>query len=125
MQFLLDPRLQRSAKIAFWLALAFAFTMAVLPKPPETPIDRFGDKFAHIVAFFTLSILGGVAFGRELRWRLIERLVFFGAVIEVIQTVPALHRTADLRDWIADGVAVLVGTMLASWLVPARIRHDP
>lgn len=123
MAFLLDPRIVRFAKIAFWLTLAFAVTMAVLPKPPETPIDRFGDKFAHILAFAALAALAIIAYGRMARWRIVERLCFVGAAIEVVQTVPALHRQADLRDWIADTVAVVVVVLVMGLIVPRRAAN--
>jgi VanZ family protein len=118
MTILTNPRLVRLAKLAFWLALAGAFVMAVLPKPPETPIDRFGDKFAHIAAFATLATLALLAYGRAARWRIVERLSFFGALIEVVQSLPMLHRSCDLRDWIADTLMVLVVVILLSLVMP-------
>ena len=121
MQFLSNPRTIRLARLAFWVAAVFAVVMAVLPKPPETPIDRFGDKFAHILAFAVLAALATVAYGRQARWRIVERLCFLGAAIEVVQTIPALHRSPDVRDWIADTVAVLVVVLLAGRAVPARV----
>lgn len=121
MRFLLNPRLIRLARLAFWVATVFAVTMAVLPKPPETPIDRFGDKFAHILAFSVLAALATVAWGREARWKIVERLCFLGAAIEVVQTIPALHRDADVRDWIADSLAVLVVVVIAGLAVPPRV----
>ena len=56
MSLLNHPRFVSAMRILFWLALVFAVVMAVLPKPPELPIDRFGDKFAHILAFGTLAV---------------------------------------------------------------------
>lgn len=120
MQFLANPRLIRLAKVLFWLALVFAFTMAVLPKPPKTPIDQFGDKFAHMLAFATLSGLAMVAFGREARWKIVERLCFLGAAIEVVQSIPMLNRDCDVRDWLADTLAVVVVVLIAGFLVPRR-----
>lgn len=102
--------ISRIAKSLFWIALLFATVMAVLPKPPETPIDQYGDKFAHILAFATLAFLANLGFPRTERIRIVERLSFLGAVIEVVQSIPALHRTCDIRDWIADSLAVLVVT---------------
>ena len=122
MRFLSNPRLIRLATALFWLALIFACVMAVLPKPPETPIDKFGDKFAHMLAFATLAGLAMVAFGREARWKIVERLCFLGAVIEVVQSIPSLHRTCDVRDWLADTLAVVVAVLIAGFLVP---RRDP
>jgi VanZ family protein len=120
LQFLADPRLIRLCKALFWAALIFACVMAVLPKPPQTPIDKLGDKFAHMLAFATLGGLAMGAFGREARWRIVERLAFLGAVIEVVQSIPALHRTCDIRDWLADLLAVVVAVLVAGFLVPPR-----
>jgi VanZ family protein len=120
MHFLLDRRVIRFAAIAFWLALAFAVTMAVLPKPPETPIAPFGDKFAHILAFATLAALAMLAFGRGAWWRIVERLTFLGAAIEVVQSIPALHRQCDVRDWAADTVAVLVTVAVMALAIPRK-----
>lgn len=120
MKFLSDPRFVRLSVAAFWLTLVGAFVMAVLPKPPETPIDQYGDKFAHIVAFATLAGLAMLAYGKEARWRILERLSFFGAMIEVVQSIPALHRDCDARDWVADTLAVLVVIVLLSFVLPPR-----
>lgn len=120
MQFLNDPRIIRCANVLFWLALTFALVMAVLPKPPQTPLDQLGDKFAHILAFVTLAGLAMAAFGREARWKVVERLCFLGAVIEVIQSVGWLNRTCDLRDWLVDCLAVVVTVLIAGFIVPPR-----
>jgi membrane protease YdiL (CAAX protease family) len=108
------PAMQRFAPILFWLALVFAVTMALLPHPPHLPIDGFGDKFEHMLAFATLTVLGSFAFPEMPRWRLAERLSFLGALIEVMQSIPALHRDCDIRDWIADTLAILIVTGLVA-----------
>lgn len=100
----------RRLRFLFWGAAAFAVTMALLPKPPHLPLDRFGDKFEHIAAFAVLAVLANLAYPRIERVRLIERLSFLGAAIEVVQSIPALNRDCDVRDWIADTLAVLVVT---------------
>jgi VanZ family protein len=101
---LLSPRVLRPL---FWALALFALTMALLPHPPHTPIDRFGDKFEHMFAFAVLA--GVAALGwREVRGlRLLLALSLFGAGIEVMQALPALHRDSDVRDWIADTAAAL------------------
>lgn len=114
MQFLTSPRVQRAAFWLFWAALAFAVVMALLPKPPELPSDRLGDKFNHILAFSALAGLAALGFPQVPRWRVIERLSFLGALIEVAQSIPALHRDCDIRDWIADTLAVMVVTGIAA-----------
>lgn len=94
--------------VLFWAALAFAVTMALLPEPPHLPTDGFGDKFQHMLAFATLSLLAALAWPRAELLRIGERLSFVGALIEVLQAIPALHRDCDIKDWIADTIAVAV-----------------
>lgn len=125
LQFLADSRLIRFAKWLFWIALVYASVMAVLPKPPVSPLDKLGDKVMHMIAFATLGGLAMAAFGREARWRIVERLAFLGAVIEVIQSIPSLHRTCDIRDWLADLLAIVVAVLVSGFLVPARSAAAP
>lgn len=122
MQFLVDPRLVRAFQVLFWLALVFACVMAFLPKPPHTPLDRFGDKIQHMIAFATLAGLATLAFGREARWRIIERLCSLGAVIEVVQSISWLNRTSDVRDWLADCIVVIIAVAVTAMFVPDRAR---
>lgn len=89
---------------AFWLSLAGAVTLALLPHPPE--LHQLGDKAQHMLAFGTLALLGAFAFPRFSKMHLAERLSFLGALVEVLQAIPALHRDCDIRDWIADTIAV-------------------
>ena len=46
--------------------------------------------------------------------RMGERLSFLGAMIEVTQSIPALHRDCDIMDWVIDTAAILV-TLVAVW----------
>jgi len=103
-------------RVLFWAAVLFAFVMAVLPHPPKLP-GAPDDKVQHIIAFLTLAALGHVAFGRTATRRLIIGLSLFGALIEIVQMIPALHRDADVLDWLADTVAVLI------ILVPLRLMR--
>lgn len=114
---------RKVARLLFWLALIGAAVMACLPQPPHLPTDRLGDKFNHVLAFSVLSALAAVSWPQAPRWRTIERLSFFGALIEVAQSIPALHRDCDIRDWIADTLAVMVVTGIAALL--ARRRGAP
>jgi VanZ family protein len=102
------------ARLAFWGALLFAVVMAVLPKPPHTPIDQFGDKFEHMLAFGTLAALAAAGYLQTPLLRIAERLSFFGAMIELVQSIPALHRDCDIKDWIADTMIVILVLLLAA-----------
>ena len=100
--------------------LVFVSYMALSPAPPHTPIDQLGDKFSHMAAFATLTVLSRLAFPAAAKLRLVEHLSFFGALIEVFQNIPALHRDCEWTDWVADtaaiGVAIVVtDALLALW----------
>ncbi len=95
-------------RVALFAAVVVAVTMALLPKPPHLPIDQFGDKFEHMLAFATMAILAAFAYPSEPLFRIGERLSFLGALIEVCQSIPALGRDCDIRDWAADTIAIIV-----------------
>ena len=111
---LLEWRASRTARGVFWAAATFAFVMAVLPHPPEVP-GHPNDKVEHIVAFATLAALASFAYPRTALGRLLVALSAFGALIEVVQAIPALQRDSDIKDWVADTVAVAVVLGLVWW----------
>jgi VanZ family protein len=96
--------MQRLLIIAFWSAALFALVMASLPKPPRLPGDP-GDKIQHIMAFLTLAALAAAAYPRVRLIKLAIGLSAFGALIEIIQLIPALNRDAEWVDWLADTLA--------------------
>lgn len=103
----------RLLRLAFWAALCFAFVMAVLPHPPQVPGDP-SDKIQHILAFTVLSGLAGATYRDSALLAIGIRLSVFGALIEIVQAVPALHRDSSALDWLADTGAVLVVLILVA-----------
>ena len=101
-------------RLLFWSAALFAFVMAVLPHPPELP-GQPSDKIQHVAAFATLGVLGAWAFARKPLLPLLAGLSLFGAIIEVVQSIPSLHRDADVKDWIADTLACGLVLAIAAW----------
>ena len=99
--------MNRLVQLTFWAALLFAFVMALLPKPPQLPGDP-GDKVQHIAAFAVLTVLAATAYPAVSAKRVALGLAGFGALIELCQSIPSLHRDASFLDWIADVGAVLV-----------------
>ena len=97
-----------AARTLMWAAIVVAVTMALLPHPPALPIDAYGDKFEHATAFAVMALLAAIAYPEVPLPRTAERLSFLGALIEVGQSIPALHRDCDIRDWFADTGAVVV-----------------
>lgn len=104
-------------RIAFWLALIFAVTMALVPKPPPI-LGEMGDKYQHMLAFACLAVLASMGYPRATPLRIAERLSFLGALIEVLQSIPALHRDCQIMDWVAD-----TGAILAALAVVTLVRR--
>ena len=105
---------ERLPKLLFWAAAIFSFVMAVLPHPPQLPGEP-SDKVQHVAAFATLGALGASAYAAMMPWQMLLRLSLFGALIEVAQAIPALHRDSDIVDWLADTVAAGLILLIVAW----------
>ena len=115
-----DDRQTRILRTTFWAAAAFAFVMAVLPQPPQLP-GAPSDKVQHIAAFLVLGALASFAYPRITPVYLVTALSIFGAVIELVQLIPALNRDGDPIDWIAATAAAGLMLIFLHWL---RTRRD-
>ncbi|MEH3099251.1 hypothetical protein [Sphingomonas adhaesiva] len=102
--------MKRVARLLLALAIVVAVTMALLPHPPNV-MGNVSDKVQHMTAFGTITILYCAAFPRQSLLRIGERLSFLGALIEVFQSIPSIHRDCDVMDWIAD-TAVIIGVLV-------------
>lgn len=102
------------ARLTFWTAVSFTFVMAILPHPPEVP-GQPNDKVQHVIAFATLALLGSLAYPALRLLRMLVGLSLFGALIEVVQAIPALQRDSDVRDWIADTIAAAFVLLVVRW----------
>jgi len=109
-------------RLLFWAALLFAFVMAVLPKPPQLP-GAPDDKVQHILAFSVLTALALAAYSRARPLAIGLSLGLLGAVIELVQMIPVLHRDAAWLDWAADCGAVLAVLLLGVPLRRAVLRR--
>lgn len=98
----------------FWTAVAVAFGFAIWPHALDIPGNP-SDKLQHIAAFAVITALATVAFPRTRPLRLLFGLSAYGALIEFVQWIPALHRDSDLRDWLADTLASAT-VLLIAWL---------
>ncbi len=116
--------LDRSLRLLFFAALAITLFMALNPSPPAVIIDVWGDKAQHMLAFGSMALLARLGFPRAPNWLILERLSFIGALIEVFQAIPSLHRDCDWKDWAADtiaaGLALLLVAPLRLWLAGRR-----
>jgi hypothetical protein len=114
--------LARLAKIVFFAALLFTFYSAVIP--PEHALHLVPwDKAEHFIAFYALTGLAAAAFPKRHILVIAALLSAFGALIEIVQGWPIVHRDRDFWDWVADTLAIgaaLAPMLLVWWRRQAR-----
>jgi hypothetical protein len=106
----------RLAQAVFFAALIFTFYSAVTPPTHAVQLVPW-DKAEHFIAFYALTGLGVAAFPRRRPWVIGALMSAFGALIEIVQGLPMVHRDRDFWDWVADTIAVVaaLSPMLLVW----------
>lgn len=107
------PPLTILSRLAFAVAVAGLVTLALIPAEPA--LAQVNDKLQHFAGFFTLTILGLLAWRREGAWWLVLFLAALGGAIEIVQATPLIGRDGDVMDWLTD----LAG--IAAALLPALV----
>ena len=99
--------------------VAITLTVAMLwPLEAPPPAPEGSDKLVHFIAFAALSF----PLARTGRLGLIAVFIgasAFGGLIEFIQ--PTFNRSADMADWVADTVGVVIG--IGAALIYRRLRR--
>ena len=109
-----------TVRVAVYAAVAVSVIAARAPSPEFEPTFRNVDKVQHMAAFAVLAGLARFGFPDVSQWRIVERLSFLGAAIEVFQSIPALHRDCDVWDWAADTLAATVAVVVLTRLIARR-----
>tara|TARA_B100000963_G_C22256008_1_gene506351 strand:+ start:269 stop:601 length:333 start_codon:yes stop_codon:yes gene_type:complete len=102
--------------IPITLAVTLTLTVTML-WPLEAPPPGGSDKVVHLIAFAALSF----PLARTGRFGLTPVFVgasAFGGLIELIQ--PSFNRSADMNDWVADILGVVLGVLCG--LIYRRLR---
>jgi VanZ family protein len=97
-----------------WLAPSFALAVVIgaltlMPQPVAPMGPQWIDKLYHLLAFAALVFPTGFLRPKRLVAAGVLAL-FYGAAIELIQ--PAVGRSGELGDLLADGIGILVGIAL-------------
>ena len=104
--------------IPITLAVTLILTVAMLwPLEAPPPAPDGSDKLVHLIAFAALSF----PLARTGRIGLLPVFVgasAFGGLIELIQ--PTFNRSADVGDWVADIMGVVLGMICG--LIYRRLR---
>ena len=104
--------------IPLTIIVTLSLTVAMLwPLQAQPPAPEGSDKLVHLIAFAALAF----PLARTGRFGLLPVFIgasTFGGAIELIQ--PSFNRSADVNDWIADVVGVILGIGLG--LLYSRLR---
>ena len=116
--------LQKPLLIAAWVALVFCALLtawgAFSPPGAVHPHLFPWDKAEHFCAFFALTACALAAFPRvQIVW-IAAGLSACGALVELIQGLLFVHRDMDVKDWVADTLAVLA---VVGVVIVARVRR--
>jgi hypothetical protein len=108
--------LLKIARLVFFAALIFTFYSAVIPPSPALQLTPW-DKATHFIAFYVLTGLAVAAFPKQNLLLVAALLSAFGALIEIVQGLPMVHRDRDFWDWVADTLAIssALAPMLLCW----------
>lgn len=87
------------------LAVVIAY-LTLTPPRPATTAHFLPDKAYHLIAFAALIFPGAWLYRASLIW-LIPVALGFGATIELVQ--PLVGRSAEVADFLADAVGVVIG----------------
>ena len=105
--------------IPLTIIVTLTLTVAMLwPMEAPLPAPEGSDKLVHFIAFAALSF----PLARTGRIGLLPVFVgasAFGGAIELIQ--PSFNRSADVNDWVADIVGVVLG--IGCGLLYRRLRR--
>ncbi len=97
-----------------WLAIAWTITMLIGCLTPHDQVPdelmTWNDKFLHIAIFALFATLWLLA-GYPIRTVVVAGLIV-GALIEVLQYLLPINRSADWFDLMADGVGTGIGVVL-------------
>jgi VanZ family protein len=110
---------QRLLRVAFWTATTAAMVVTHWPKLRAGPVDSPIDKLAHASAYAALMGLACVAHPATPRWIPAALLAVLGVLDELGQAIPAVGRSAELDDWLADVAGILVAWAFVSAAAPA------
>ena len=105
--------------IPLTIIVTTVLTVAMLwPLEAPPPAPEGSDKLVHFIAFAALAF----PLARTGRFGLLPVFIgasAFGGAIELIQ--PSFNRIADVNDWIADVVGVVIG--IGCGLLYRRLRN--
>ncbi len=103
---------------AFGFGLILATVLLLMPSYAVPKAFDFYDKAQHGLMFATLTMAGLLAYPQRVK-TVVWGLVFYGGLMEVLQSLLTTTRHGDWFDWLADSVGVAVG--LGAYLLSQKL----
>lgn len=107
---------------AIKLAILATIIIALLSLTTVPKLDlgfkiKSGDKYLHVLAYFTLSSIWYFALKNKLKKLsykilVIILLIFYGIILELLQGGLTNYRTADLFDVLANVFGIVLATLV-------------
>ena len=98
-------------RVAFLVAMTGVLYLAL---SPVQPVNLGSDKTNHVFAFTVLGTLAQLSFPRFNALPVVALLLFFGVVIELIQS--QVGRFAGMDDVMADLVGLVVSVFIVRFM---------
>ncbi len=99
---------KRIMPFAFFAGLALTTVLLLIPSYNIPKALDFYDKAQHVLVFVALTVAGLLAFPKHGK-TVVLGLVFYGGLMEVLQSLLTTTRHGEWLDWLTDGVGILVG----------------
>lgn len=107
-----DLRFPRFWLAAGWISIIAALAVCLAPAK-YVEVVNVNDKVEHALGFALLVLWFCAIYPRRRYWMIVVGFVLLGALIEVLQGAMNLGRRADILDWCADSVGVVVGILIS------------
>jgi VanZ family protein len=104
-------QLKRFMPYIFWSLISIVSALMLIELAPKEGGWPYWDKVQHAVVFLVLTIAGALAFPQRKLWVYLG-LVFFGALIEVMQGIFTTTRYPSALDWLADIAGILIAIFI-------------
>ncbi len=92
----------------FGFGLVLATVLLLMPSYAVPKAFDFYDKAQHGLMFSALTMAGLLAYPKRIKM-VVGGLVFYGGLMEVLQSLLTTTRHGDWFDWLADSVGIAMG----------------
>ncbi|WP_405325161.1 VanZ family protein [Leeuwenhoekiella sp. LLG6367-2.1] len=107
-------------RLAAYIYTLLIAVVCLMPMPHVSNAPKDSDKLVHLLAYLFFTIIWFLGFYFSNKKQIYSRSliksvglgVFYGILIEVIQGVATVSRSADFKDFIANCIGILTGVIL-------------